>query len=60
LTYDNLGLAVATVGKGKERKLTKKFKELLVFELCWQFLRETELLALLVDYESHLLVAEPH
>jgi transposase len=28
LTYDNLGLAVATVGKGKERKLTKKFKEL--------------------------------
>ncbi len=28
LTYDNLGLAVATVGKGKVRKLTKKFKEL--------------------------------
>jgi transposase len=28
LTYDNLGLAVSHVGKGKDRKLTKKFKEL--------------------------------
>ncbi|MBS1954387.1 MAG: IS21 family transposase [Cyanobacteria bacterium SZAS-4] len=28
LTYDNLGLAVIKVGKGKERKLTKKFLEL--------------------------------
>lgn len=28
LTYDNLGLAVIKVGKGKERTLTKKFKEL--------------------------------
>ncbi len=28
LTYDNLGLAVVHVGKGKQRTLTKKFKEL--------------------------------
>ena len=28
LTYDNMSTAVAKVGKGKERKLTKKFKEL--------------------------------
>ncbi len=28
LTYDNLGLAVIKVGKGKERTLTKKFTEL--------------------------------
>jgi len=28
LTYDNLGLAVLHVGKGKQRTLTKKFKEL--------------------------------
>ncbi len=28
LTYDNLGLAVVRVGKGKERTLTKKFQEL--------------------------------
>jgi transposase len=28
LTYDNLGLAVVQVGKGKQRTLTKKFKEL--------------------------------
>jgi transposase len=27
-TYDNTTLAVASVGKGKDRKLTKKFKEL--------------------------------
>lgn len=28
LTYDNLGLAVVHVGRGKDRTLTKKFKEL--------------------------------
>ena len=31
LTYDNLGLAVVRVGKGKDRTLTKKFKELMGF-----------------------------
>ncbi len=31
LTYDNLGLAVVKVGKGKQRVLTKKFKELMGF-----------------------------
>jgi len=31
LTYDNLGLAVVRVGKGKDRTLTKKFRELMGF-----------------------------
>jgi transposase len=31
LTYDNLSLAVVKVGKGKQRTLTKKFKELMGF-----------------------------
>lgn len=31
LSYDNLGLAVIRVGKGKKRELTKKFKDLMGF-----------------------------
>lgn len=29
LSYDNLGLAVVSVGKGKSRKLTKSFQQLM-------------------------------